>query len=376
MEPPRRLNAAVPLLSGAKPISVVGPAHLLGNLGASPDSPCSEGSQGSFRVQLVSTNGMPVEYGPVMIRCDGAIPEIRAPDLIYVPAPQGDFEEALRGNRPYLDWLRECHARGTTVTTSCTGALFLAEAGLLDGRRATTHWCQADFFASRYPKVRWEISRIVVEDGGVITAGGATAYLNLMIKIAEKFLGRAQALSVARYALVDPERDSQLPYMVRWNRQAHGDSIVQKAQELLAADPGKPVSLTEVATSCGVSPRTLLRRFQTALGESPGEYLQGLRIEKAKELLERTDRTVEEIVAEVGYDDSRSFRRLFRRQVGISPKRYRRRYTVFPSSQEREEALGDGIGLPGCGSRAPVRGAQARPACAAAVLLKEDARPA
>jgi transcriptional regulator GlxA family with amidase domain len=338
MEPFRPLTAAIPLLSGAKAISVVGPAHLIGQMGASTGSPCSECSQGRFRVLLVSADRMPVEYGPMVIRCDGTIQEIGTPDLIYVPAPEVDFEEALRRNRPYLDWMRECHARGTIVTSSCTGALFLAEAGLLDGRRATTHWCQADFFASRYPKVHWQISRMVVEDGRVITAGGATAYLNLMIKLAEKFLGRAHALSVARFILVDSERDSQLPYMVRWNRQEHGDRVVQKAQELLAADPRKPVSLPEVAASCGVSPRTLLRRFRTAVGQTPGEYLQGVRIEQAKDLLERTDRTVEEIVAEVGYDDSRSFRRLFRRHVGISPKRYRRRYTVFPAGSEPEEA--------------------------------------
>ncbi|WP_018292128.1 GlxA family transcriptional regulator [Verrucomicrobium sp. 3C] len=344
MEPIRPLTAAIPLLSGAKPVAVVGPAHLIERMGVTAGTPCTGNGQGRFRVLLVSADGMSVEYGPVVIRSEGAIQETGAPDLIYVPAPDVDFEEALRRNRPYLDWMRECHARGTIVTSSCTGALFLAEAGLLDGRQATTHWCQADFFASRYPKVHWQISRMVVEDGRVITAGGATAYLNLMIKLAEKFFGRAQALSVARFILVDSERDSQLPYMVRWNRQGHGDSMVQKAQELLSQDLAKPIVLPKLAVACGVSPRTLLRRFRTAVGESPGKYLQGVRIEKAKDLLERTDRTVEEIVAEVGYDDSRSFRRLFRRHVGISPKRYRRKYSLFPAEPKLEEPFGDHVG--------------------------------
>lgn len=341
MERSRPLIALIPLLCGAKPISVVGPAHLLGRMGKSMDTPCLERGQGRFRVLWVSANGMLAEYGPVVVRSEGAISDFGTPDLIYVPAPDGDFEEALRSNRPYLDWLRECHARGTIVTSSCTGALFLAEAGLLDGRRATTHWCYADFFASRYPKVDWQISRLVVEDGSVITAGGATAYLNLMIRIAERFLGRAHALAVGRFALVDSERDSQLPYMVHGNRRPHGDSVVRKAQELLSQDLAEPMALPQLAAACGVSPRTLLRRFRTALGRSPGEYLQELRIEKAKDLLERTDRTVEEIVAAVGYDDSRSFRRLFRRRMGISPKRYRRRYTLFPAGCKEEAAVRD-----------------------------------
>ncbi|VVM04887.1 partial hydroxymethylpyrimidine/phosphomethylpyrimidine kinase, partial [Methylacidimicrobium cyclopophantes] len=182
------------------------------------------------------------------------------------------------------------------------------------------------------------MSRIVVEDGRLITAGGATSYLNLLLWLAEKFLGRARALSAARFTLIDPERDSQLPFMVRGKRQGHGDRVVQKAQELLAADPEKPLSFAKLAASCGVSPRTLLRRFQTALGESPREYRQTLRIEKAKELLEESDRTIEEIVAEVGYDDSRSFRRLFLQRVGISPRHYRRKFQITPAREKSQSA--------------------------------------
>lgn len=341
MEPSRTITVAIPLLQNVIPISVLGPAHLLERIGASAESPCLGRAEGSFRVKLLSVDGGSVELGSAVIRCDGAIGELPAPDLVYVPVPDMDLEEALRGNEPYLDWLRECYARGATIATSCTGALFLADAGLLRGRRATTHWCHADFFQARYPEVRWEISRIVVEDGRVITAGGATAYLNLMIHLAEKFLGRARALAAARFTLVDPERDSQLPYMVRRNEQPQGDRVVRKAQEILSANPEKPIALATLAASCGVSPRTLLRRFRTALGESPGKYQQALRIEKARHLLENSDRTVEEIVAEVGYDDSRSFRRLFLQRVGLSPRRYRRRFRISPAGERREEALVD-----------------------------------
>ncbi len=338
MERPHPIPVAIPLLAGAIPVSVVGPAHLLGKIGAASEGPCGRCGPGQFRVRLLSVDGKPVEFESMRIRSDGAIGETPVPELIYVPGPETGFEEAAARNRSYIDWIRACHARGATVASSCSGALFLAEAGLLRGRRATTHWCHADYFRARYPEVRWEISRLVIEDGRVITAGGATAYLNLMIKLAEKFLGRAEALALARFTLVDPERDSQLPYMVRWNRQPHGDSVVRKAQELLSADSGTPFSLTKLAVSCGVSPRTLLRRFRKALGETPGEYRQGLRIERAKHLLENSDQTVEEIVAEVGYDDSRSFRRLFLKQVGISPRRYRRKFTAFPEERAQDGA--------------------------------------
>lgn len=331
MEPCRNVTVAIPLLSGAIPVSILGPAHLMRCMGKASQMQSRECGRGPFVVSLVSVDGMPVEYGSAMIRSDAAIGEVSVPDLVYLPAPEKDFEEAAASNRLYIDWIRECHARGTTVASSCTGALFPAEAGLLDGCRATTHWCHADYFRTRYPEVQWDISRMVVEDGRVITAGGVTAYLNLMIRLAEKFLGREQALVAARFMLVDPDRDSQLPYMVRAQRPSHADSVVQKAQELLSADPGKPIALPKLAACCGVSPRTLLRRFRAALGETPGEYRQGLRIERAKQLLENTDRTVEEIVAEVGYDDSRSFRRLFLQQVGISPRRYRRKYAFFPT---------------------------------------------
>ncbi|QSR84926.1 GlxA family transcriptional regulator [Methylacidimicrobium sp. B4] len=346
MEPPFSITTAIPLLWGVIPVSVVGPAHLLGKIGSGFAGPCRPCGPGRFRVHLLSVDGRPVELESMRIRSDGALGEMPAPDLIYVPGPEADFEQALERNRPYLDWIRTSYARGATVATSCSGALFLAEAGLLHGRRATTHWCHADYFRKRYPEVRWQISRLVVEDGRVITAGGATAYLNLMIQLAERFLGREQALAVARFTLVDPERNSQLPYMVRLNQQPHGDSVVRRAQEFLSEAPEKPLSLPELAASCGVSPRTLLRRFRTALGESPGEYRQGLRIERAKQLLANTDRTVEEIVAEVGYDDSRSFRRLFLKQVGISPKRYRRKFTVFCADPEKEEAASESCSCP------------------------------
>lgn len=339
MEPSRPVTVAIPLLQGAIPVSIVGPAHLLGKIGAAFEGPCRPCGPGHFRVRLLSVDGGSVEFSSMRIRSDGALDQRSVPDLIYVPGPESDFEQSVEDNRPYIDWIRESHARGATVATSCSGALFLAEAGLLRGRRATTHWCHADYFRARYPEARWQISRLVIEDDRVITAGGATAYLNLIIHLAEKFLGRAQALTVARFALVDPERDSQLPYMVCGNRQPHGDSVVRKAQEILSVDPAKPIRIAELAASCGVSPRTLLRRFRTALGETPGEYRQGLRIEKAKQLLENTDQTVEEIVADVGYDDSRSFRRLFLRQVGLSPKRYRRKFTIFSAGPREKEAL-------------------------------------
>lgn len=330
-----RWIVAIPLVSGSKPISIVGPAYLLQQMGNPMSCGPSPGSNDTpFRVFLVSADGAPAKNGSVTIQCDALIREIPAPDLIYVPAMDGDWDRVLGENRPYLDWIRECHDRGTLVATACTGAVFLAEAGLLDGRQATTHWRFATFLASRYPKVRWQISRMVVEDGKVITAGGATAYFNLMIKLAEKFLGREPALSFSRFILVDPERDSQLPYMMCSDHPAHRDRYVQRAQELLIANPAKAVILADLAKCCGVSSRTLLRRFRIALGKSPREYLRELRIEKAKHLLEKTDQTVEEIVAEVGYDDSRSFRRLFRRYVGISPQAYRRKYGLIPAGAE------------------------------------------
>lgn len=224
---------------------------------------------------------------------------------------------------PVIERLRALPAE-TLVSASCYGTFVLAESGLLDGMEATTTWWKEAEFRTRYPAIRLDADRALVDGGRCLTAGAMTAHTDLTLHVLRRLYGAELARKVAGIMLVDGARTSQRPFMAL--PRSFADSLVQQAADWLAAHSEEPLSAQALAAALNVSYRTLHRRFDATAGMAPLAYLQALRVEQAKELLEGTSLSLERVVERVGYSDVPAFRRLFLRSVGLSPAQYRQRF--------------------------------------------------
>jgi len=252
--------------------------------------------------------------------------EVTAPDLVVVPGLDDDLAASFSENRRWVPWLTKWHAAGARIAGSCTGAFLVADAGLLDGRPATTHWMFADELRRRYPAVNVTAGQMIVDDGDVITSGGATAFLNLVLYLVERFAGHDRANLAAKVLLVDGHRPSQLPYVAFGRERSHDDVLVHRVQQHIDLHLDGPLRVSELADRFGLSERTLSRRFTAATGRGPQAYLQHARIQQAMRLLETASDPVDHVRRRVGYGDPAAFRRVFKEATGLSPGAYRDAY--------------------------------------------------
>ncbi|MAM76455.1 GlxA family transcriptional regulator [uncultured Tistrella sp.] len=229
---------------------------------------------------------------------------------------------------PLARWLTARHGDGAVLCSVCAGAFLLAETGLLDGRPATTHWNYHDRFASRFPAIRVDTARLLIDDGDLITAGGVMSWTDLGLALIARLLGPALMVRTARFLLIDPPGREQRAYSLFVPRLDHGDAAILKVQHWLQATGAREVRLPDLAARAGLEERTFLRRFRKATGLRPVEYCQHLRITRARERLERSADTVDRIAWEAGYEDPASFRKLFQRITGLTPAAYRERFGV------------------------------------------------
>ena len=269
---------------------------------------------------VTSFNRMPVLPKRALVACQDA-------DLILVPGMMGRPDRLLE-QPEVLDWLRQQAKRGAVIASACSGAFLLAEAGLLDGCAATTHWQLAERFRQRYPKVDLQIDRLLIEGSGYLCAGGTSAHQDLALHLVEKFGSVALAKACARMMLIDNSRREQAPFVSFRARKGHGDTPILKVQQWLDGNYRGKVVVKELALLSGLHERTFLRRFRKATGDAPLEYLQRLRIEQAKRLLAGSKQPLDPITRAVGYEDVSSFRRLFKQVVGLSPTVYRQRFST------------------------------------------------
>ncbi len=236
-----------------------------------------------------------------------------------------------------MEWIRRCHKRGAYIYSACSGAVMLAETGLLDGREATSHWGYQDLFRQRYPKVRFrpEPNLIMADTAGrIVTAGGTTSWHDLAIHIIARHGSPGEAMRIAKVYLLKWHGEGQLPYETLVRRTMHADSVVRACEDWLAGHFTNSRAIQEVVKRAGVPERTLKRRFRAATGTTLIDYLQNLRVEAAKRLLESGPMPVEEISVEAGYEDTSFFRRLFKRSTGLTPSQYRRLFAPVAEAQE------------------------------------------
>lgn len=283
----------------------------------------------SFNIQLVALTRKPLHFGGcITLRPHASIATAKKPDLILIPSAGENVMENLDRLRPFVPWIKQCASQGTRVASLCTGAFLLAETGLLDGRAATTHWFLADLFRRTYSKVKLQPERLIVDEGNVITSGAATSFLDLALYLIELYNGHQAAVLVAKAFLIEMGRRTQLPHTIFAIHDAHNDRQILWIQQFMRQNLRRKLTTQMMAAQLGMSVRNFDRRFRNAVGEAPSIHLQKLRVESAKRLLETTDDSIEEIMIEVGYEDERSFRRLFRSLTGVSPKAYRSKYGV------------------------------------------------
>ena len=282
-----------------------------------------------FRVTTASVDGRAVRCdGAIEIKPDMAITAVRKTDLIFIPTTGLDFEHVIERHAPVVPWLRRWHKRGAAIASVCSGVGLIAATGMLDGKRATTHWALAEKFRELYPGVKWMPELMVTEDHGFYCGGGVHAALDLSLYLVEKFCGHEVAMQTAKALLIDTPRAWQAGFAIVPLKTDHTDDSISSAQEWLHHNFHKDFPLDTPARRVGMSLRNFVRRFKQATGDSPLMYLQKLRIAAAKRLLESDHRTVQEISDAVGYQDVAFFRDLFQRHTGVSPSAYRERFGV------------------------------------------------
>lgn len=267
-----------------------------------------------------------VGAGGLRLPCDATLREVRRSDLVLVPAVDPDIAAQLAQNRDAVAWVRRMHAGGADVASACTGSFLLAETGLLDRKRAATHWAFQDLFRQRYPRVRLEPQAILVDQGRVMTAGGATSFLSLALYLVERLLGVDVARAASKMFLVDVNKSPQGAYAMFGTQKAHGDEGILRAQDIIENEIASPPRVEEIARRVAMSKRNFVRRFRAATGNAPRDYLQRVRVEAAKRALEGSRNTIAAVAREAGYGDVVAFRKLFTRLTGLTPADYRARY--------------------------------------------------
>jgi transcriptional regulator GlxA family with amidase domain len=323
------LIVAVPETAGSALYGMVDVLLAAGNIWqtlartGSPRSP--------FRVRILSTTGEPFCCGNgIPVRPDCAVADDPEGGILVLPELWLGPDEHLKGRYPELmDWIRRRYRAGSSIYSACSGAVMLAETGLLDGCEATSHWGYQDLFRTSYPQVRFRPEpNLAFADaaGRIVTAGGTTSWHDLAIHIISRHCSPGEALRIAQVYLLKWHGEGQLPYATLVRRNPHADSVVRACEDWLGEHFRDHGAVQRVVERAKIPERTLKRRFRAATGATLIEYLQNLRVEEAKRLLESGQMPVDEISAEAGYEDPSFFRRLFKRRTGLTPSQYRRMF--------------------------------------------------
>jgi transcriptional regulator GlxA family with amidase domain len=318
------LDVTVVLLDDGLCSTAIMPVEIFHSAGALWNDLHDQAPEPAFRVTTVSLDGRPIRspYG-LGITPEGAIDDVERTDIVVVPTSGLELDLKLVENSALLPWLRKHYEQGAYVAGVCMGAAYLAEAGLLDGRLATTHWAVCEKIAARWPKARWRPDLFVTEDSRLLCSGGVYASMDVSLYLVEKLCGHEVAVQCAKALLLPMPRIHQSGYAMLPVSKPHGDERIRAIEGFLQANYRHDLSTQELAERAGLGAKTFVRHFKEATGRLPAAYLQAVRIEAAKVMLERDAKPIQSISSEVGYDDVAFFRSLFKRSTGMTPAEYR-----------------------------------------------------
>lgn len=304
---------------------------------------------GSFQMLSAASDQYKLQYGKPLFEIDlvGFAPpkqgdpgtasvlptkmwhEIIYTDLIIIPAVHQDPQTVIGLNKELISFLEEQHSNGAAVASLCIGAYLLAATGLLNGKLCSIHWQHAAYLKAMFPKVLVKEERIITDQQGIITSGGAYAFTNLIMYLVERFGNRELAITISKVFMIDLDRRKQSVYFMFSEQKDHSDDAVLQIQEYIEQNYSDKFTIDQLAVNHNLVRRTLERRFKSATGNSIIEYAQKVRIETAKKELEQGKKSISDVMYDCGYTDSKAFRDVFRKHVGISPLEYRKKYTQY-----------------------------------------------
>lgn len=280
-----------------------------------------------FKIQLVGlSKETSKRNGLYTVNPDCLIDEITETDIIIIPAMHGDLQKAMELNKDFLPWIIQQYKGGAELVSFCIGAFFLAATGLLKGKKCATHWVAANEFRNMFPDVNLVDDKIMTEEDGIYTSGGAYSFLNLLVYLIEKHAGRDIAILISKAFMIDIDRKSQSPFIMFQGQKEHEDEPIKQAQEFIENNFQDKITVDQLASIFAIGRRNLERRFKKATANTVVEYIQRVKMEAAKKDLETSRKNINEVMYDVGYSDTKAFRTIFKKITGLSPIQYRNKY--------------------------------------------------
>lgn len=286
-----------------------------------------QGDTPIFEVELVGLSKATEQtHGLFAVHPNRTIEEVQKTDLIIIPAIHDEPGKIEEMNRLFIPWMKQQYEDGAEIASLCVAAFFLASTGLLDGKQCATHWIHAKNFKALYPEVNLVNDKIMTEDSGIYTSGGAYSFLNLLLYLIEKYAGREMALLTSKTFMIDIDKDSQSPFIIFEGQKDHHDEPVKKAQEFIENNFEDKINVSQLATMFALSRRSLERRFKLATSNTVTQYVQRVKMEAAKRSLENGNKNINEVMFNVGYNDTKAFRSTFKKVTGLSPVAYKKKF--------------------------------------------------
>jgi transcriptional regulator GlxA family with amidase domain len=287
------------------------------------------GKEPVFNVQVAGLkNNVSLNDGVFMVHCDILLDDVRHTDLVIIPALSGNMRDAVEINKGYVPWIVEQYKNGAEIASLCIGAFLLASTGLLKGKQCSTHWLYAGEFRNMFPDVMLVDDKVVTDQNGLYSSGGANLFWNLLLYLVEKYTDRQTAILASKFFLLDISRINQSSFIMFRGQKDHNDDTVKKAQEYIEMNFKDKITVDGLCDLFGVGRRTFERRFKKATTNTIVEYIQRVKIEAAKKELETGRKTISEVMYDVGYTDTKAFRDVFKKIAGLSPVDYRSRYNM------------------------------------------------
>ena len=285
------------------------------------------GKRELFKIELAGISKK-VDYydGLFSVKPHTHISNITKTNLVIIPSLNHNYQKTVQQNKLLIDWVEQQYKHGAEIASICTGAFLLAQSGLLDGRTCSTHWSAADNLRTMFPKINVQTDKLITDENGIYTNGGAFSFLNFIIYLVEKYFDRQTAIFCSKVFQIEMDRQSQSAFTIFVGQKSHDDDVVQKAQLYIEKHVDEKISIEDLSSKFAVGRRNFDRRFIKATGNTPVEYSQRVKIESAKKAFEATRKTINEVMYDVGYSDVKAFREVFRKITGMSPLEYRSKY--------------------------------------------------
>jgi transcriptional regulator GlxA family with amidase domain len=287
----------------------------------------SMGKDSLFDVQLVGMSAEAQTYDrPFRVAPDVSIDTLDRTDLVIIPAVNGEMKTVISENQDFIPWIIRQYKSGAEVASLCVGAFILASTGLLKGRKCATHWNAANDFRQMFPDVELVSEKVITDEQGIYSSGGANSFWNLLLYLVEKYTDREMAILFSKYYEIEIDRHSQSPFIMFSGQKEHEDEVIRKAQEFIEHNFQEKITVEQLACAFALGRRNMERRFKKATSNTVTEYIQRVKIEAAKKSLERSRKNISEVMYDVGYSDTKAFRTIFRKITGLSPIDYRNKY--------------------------------------------------